>query len=102
MIDRAIEMGTSLPEWFLSQPILLPGEEFYLNAFMDLSGDRSVGMGPGPIPWTVMVKYAQFKGIDEDFIDYFTRILRIIDSRYIEWQNAESEKRAKQQSKSKK
>ncbi len=57
---------------------------FYLKAFYDLSTCRSSGMGVGPIPWSAMIAYAEWYGLDRDVTEAFVDIIREMDSAYIE------------------
>jgi hypothetical protein len=73
--------------------MLLPGEEFYLSAFWDLSTCRQLGMAQGPIPWNVTVYYAERAGLDEDLAGIFMHVLRELDCEYLEWSDKETERR---------
>jgi hypothetical protein len=46
-----------------NRPNLLPGLDFYLNAYLDLRHDRAVGLAYGPIPWSSIVRWAELHGI---------------------------------------
>ena len=51
-------------------PRLRPGLEPYWDAFWTLSTCRQMGMGPGPIPWLAVDRYAERHGIAGDgFLD---------------------------------
>ena len=43
-----------LPERIRNKPTLRIGLEFYWKAYRDLTSDRDIGMGVGPIPWQAM------------------------------------------------
>lgn len=68
-------------------PELSIGDSFYLQSFRDLNTCRQIGMSLGPIPWTAMIQYADRFGLDEDLIDDFIYIMRIMDEAYIEHSN---------------
>lgn len=76
-----------LPQWYLDAPMLRPGDEFYLQAFFELSTERSFGMGAiGPIPWSRIIDYGQRAGLDKQMQDVLVRVLRTLDEEYLKWQ----------------
>jgi hypothetical protein len=92
-IDQAIAKGRALPEWFLEEPIILPGEEFYIKAFFHLSTCRhGNGMSTGPIPWNNCLEYGLLAGLDNDIIETFIEIIRVMDTIYLKWQDDEAKK----------
>lgn len=62
----------------------MPGEDFYLRAFNDLSTTRQIGMAAGPIPWDKIVQYADRVGLEPDVSMSFVRIVRRMDDTYLE------------------
>lgn len=79
--------GRELPEWYLQEPVLLPGEDFYVRAFYRLSADRSSSnIGVGCIPYTSRVLYAERAGFDGCMVDAFVDIIGLIDGRYVSLQ----------------
>lgn len=56
--------------------------EFYFDAFQDLSTCRSIGMGPGPIPFTAIVQYSTLYEIEDR--DDFIYLIRIMDNAFLE------------------
>lgn len=59
-------------------------EHFYWTAFLDLSGDRSVGMGgAGPIMWASVDAYARRHRIDGDAFDRLLTIIKALDAEYL-------------------
>jgi len=73
-----------LPQWFLDEPHLYPGDVFYLKAFFDLSTCRQSGMGLGPIPWHIIVQYAKFYQLEEDVTEAFIDVIREMDTAFLE------------------
>jgi len=67
-----------------NEPILLPGDNFYLTAFYELSTCRAFGWTLGPIPWRDLVFYAQYAGLEEDLFPVFVLTLRAMDAVYLE------------------
>lgn len=87
----------NLPQWFLDDPAYVAGDEFYLRAFWDLSTERDMGMGLGPIPWSSIVAYGERAGLDDvDLVDAFVRIIREMDVGWLKWQEAQAKKKGKE------
>ena len=74
-----------MPEWYLEEPQLLPGDQFYLSAFHELSTTRATGFSIGPIPWDKIVDYAELAGLDEDLRVDFQQVIRVLDNAYLKW-----------------
>ncbi len=74
-----------MPAWYLDEPPLCSGDDFYLSAFWDLNTCRVNGFGLGPIPWDKVNTYALTARLDEDLIRPFIRIIRAMDTAYIDW-----------------
>lgn len=63
--------------------------QFYWTAFNDLSTDRQIGMGVGPIPYSAIRSYATDYNIrSRDEFDYFLRLMMAMDTRYLQSANA--------------
>ena len=88
-IQAAIEKGRPLPEWALNEPILSPGDNFFISAYFDLS----IGE---PIPWIDRMRYADRKGLDPDVAEAFSHIIRELDSVYLTWKAAKEKALTKQ------
>lgn len=43
-------------------------------------------MGIGPIPWNVIVQYADYYGLESDIAEAFVDIIREMDSAFIKYQ----------------
>lgn len=76
--------GLELPDG-LKRPALMPGLDFYLSAFNELSTCRPIGMAAGPIPWTAIVAYAQSYGMDEEAEDYLRQMVRALDGVFLDF-----------------
>lgn len=98
-----------LPQWFLDWPELLPGEEFYVRSFWDLSTERPVSQGViGRIPWSKAMDYAVRHGVEPDMLATFWRVIFGMDTGYLDQQRGEynrsmsaAQREASRQSKSK-
>jgi len=57
-----------------------------MMAFFDLCTCRALSeSGPGPIPWTAIVEYADRAGLELDVEAGFVRVIRAMDAAYLEW-----------------
>lgn len=63
-----------------------------MKSFHDLSTERSIGMGLGPIPWSKIVEYADWYGLEPDVIEAFVDIIRTVDVAYLKY-NADEQKK---------
>lgn len=80
--------GRPVPEGFADRPELTPHESFLWTAFHDLGTERQLGMGVGPIPWSVARQYAAAQGIDdEDGFSDFWAVIRLVDAEYVNQAN---------------
>lgn len=82
-VQAAIKKGRALPAWYLDEPILEPGEDFYIKAFNDLNTCRPVGLSQGSIPWRDIHAYAVYNGLEEDIVEPFIEIIRDMDSAFL-------------------
>lgn len=73
----------------------MPGDEFYIKAFFDLSTERQLGMNVGPIPWSNILAYASYSGLEADMIDVFIYTIREMDAAYLN-RIAEKQKKAEE------
>ena len=70
----------------------MPCEEFYTAAFYELSTCRSYGLAQGPIPWRDIIYYAEYAGLDMDLLPLFVRVLRAMDTVYLQYINKRAPK----------
>lgn len=80
-----IYSGEKLPDFIRDEPELMPGLEFYLKAFWDLSTCRQMGMGLGPIPWLSIHEYGKLTCNTEESYEDFQFHIRQLDSAYLNW-----------------
>lgn len=80
----------------MDEPPLLPLSPLFLSAFMELTTERQIGMGLGPIPWSAILLYAERKNLDPGIHEAFVHVIRAMDSAYLDWQQQESERRQRQ------
>ena len=84
-----------MPDWYLDEPVLEPGDYFYITAFSDLNSCRQMGFGVGEIPWNVIMEYADRSNLDAIMTDVFKIVIRQMDRTYMKWQDGEREKQRK-------
>lgn len=94
-VEAAVEKGRPLPDWYLQEPVLQGADGFYLRAFWDLSSCRPSSFSVGPIPWNLIVQYAERYGLDEDIVESFIYIMRAMDKVYLDWVDKELENKTK-------
>ncbi len=82
-IQSGIEKNRPLPDWFENEPLLLPGDEFYIGAFHNLGTCRQYGMTVGPIPWNIIVEYAALHELDNELTKGFVKIISEMDKAYL-------------------
>ena len=84
-----------VPDKIKNAPLLNIGLLFYWKAFQDLSSDRDVGMGIGPLPWSAMHSWATRNCVSGDDFERFVMILRGMDTVFVEHMGKKSKKKAK-------
>lgn len=86
-VELGLEKGRPAPEWYLDKPELDSSSMLYLYFFNQLSSCRSVGMGIGPIPWTAIITYAEFREFNYRETITFVNIIQLLDSVFLEEAN---------------
>jgi hypothetical protein len=90
-----IEDGREPPAQYFDQPELPEHLHFYWIAFNDLSGERQIGMGIGPIPRSKIRDYAIENGMDGvDEIERLCRIIMEMDAEYVSHANSSDKDKA--------
>lgn len=70
-----------LPKWAQEVPTVPPHLAWFLSAWYDLDTCRFWTQGsPCPIPWTAILKYSEYHGVD---MDYMHRLISCMDKEYI-------------------
>jgi hypothetical protein len=88
-------MGLPIPDAIADPPELDPGLQWYLSAFFELSTDRSMGFGPGPIPGMAIRDFAKWYQVTADEFDDFVYLIRELDAEWLDWTAKQSEKKSK-------
>lgn len=85
-MEAAIAKGRPLPQWYLDEPTMFVGYDWFITAFWRLTTDRPMANGGlGPIPWSSRLQYAIVHGIPRDMIEAFVDIIGILDTAYLKW-----------------
>ena len=92
-VDAKIRKHLPLPRWYIEEPVLLPGEDFYLIAFTRLCSERKFEMGP--IPWSSIIDYGRRAQLKREVVDIFVAIIAAIDTKYLEYKQNEFDKKRK-------
>jgi len=77
-----------LPDWVTAEPVVFPGDEFFLSSFYNLSTCRSYGEVTGPIPWRDIVHYSDRNELEHDVSEAFVFIIREMDAEFLKWRAA--------------
>jgi hypothetical protein len=81
-----LERKREAPDWFYDRPELFPGQEFYIDAFDQLTTCRLVtGGSVGRIPWTAVHQYAEVMEMDYYEFLVFQQVIAKLDSFYVSW-----------------
>lgn len=83
IIKQCLRLGHPLPKRIQDAPQLQLGLELFYDAFWDLNGCRTFGMGMGPIPWTAIKDFAQAFEFDEEQFDDLYYYVRRMDDAYL-------------------
>lgn len=75
-------MRVDVPDWIRDAPQLAEGLDFYLDAFVDLSGDRTDRTRR--IPWASMDAYGRRYGLEGDDWEDFHHLVSALDAVFVE------------------
>ena len=75
-----------------SKPSVI-GWEWIIQAYFDLSTCRTIGMSPGPIPWTAVDLWAERNALSATEYEELEFFIRRMDSKYQKLVREESEKK---------
>lgn len=63
--------------------MLPPALSFYIDAFWEVSTERQIGMGEGPIPRSAVTGFAVDAGIEGERRSRFRHLIRAMDATYM-------------------
>ncbi len=72
-----------MPSGFAEQPVIAQHGLFIWDAFWELSSERQIGMGLGPIPYRAVRAFANDHGVFGDHFDHFKMVIRLLDGEYL-------------------
>lgn len=78
--QQCARSGDPLPQRILEKPELPLGLQFILGAFFDLDTERHHGNGLMPIPWSSILRYAEYQELDEDETEELVYFIRQLDN----------------------
>jgi hypothetical protein len=91
IIEQCIRLRRPLPAAIANAPELHMGLAVYYQAYCDLSTCRTIGMSPGPIPWTAAADYARCLALDEEQTEDLFFHVRSMDSAYLDYTQSKVE-----------
>lgn len=83
------------PAWFEDAPIPDEIDQFFLDAFDELSTERQIGMTLGPIPASAIRDFANRAKLDKEMEGILWRIIRQLDSWFLDFSHKQVEKKNK-------
>lgn len=95
MVERNLELGLKLPDWYEDEPETTSHHDFLLRDFWDLSSERQIGFSVGPIPTSKIEERAERNGFDDAMMRIYKALIRMLDSKFQKWVNSEREKAGK-------
>jgi hypothetical protein len=93
---KQIERGGQPPAQYYTQPEISDAASVYWEAFSDLSTERQIGMGVGPIPRSKIRDFASDQlGLSGDAHEQFCAVIEMVDQDYTSHANSsDKEKRS--------
>jgi len=95
IIEQCLRERLPFPQAIQKAPDLWIGLELFFGAFMDLDGDRPSGWTVRPIPWTVIMDYAQAYNITGEQREDLLHFVRAMDKAYIERETKKQKRKKK-------
>lgn len=92
-IEAGLAKGREeIPEWYLDEPELLPGDELFMRAYWTLDSERPAGFTLCRIPWSKVIAYGERKGLEPVVCDWLWEVISAMDNGYIGFVMKRSEK----------
>ena len=79
LVLMAQMQGKPIPEAIANAPKLNEYDYFFLKVYNDLSSERSIGFGIGPIPWGSVHKYCTAYGLYLDDLEDLVYVIQKLD-----------------------
>lgn len=81
----------SIPQAFFVPAKPAPEYLFWWDAFWELSSERAMNMGVGPIPWRALREFGTDRGLGQEQFDMLRRIVRSLDRVFMRYANSSPE-----------
>ena len=91
----ARKQNMPVPDKIKNAPELNIGLMFYWKAYQDLTSDRDVGMGVGPIPWLSMDSWGARNRVRGDDFERLVAILKDMDATFMEHNSRKNKSKSK-------
>jgi len=82
-VENALRSGRDIPPRIAGAPELEAGAEIWMLAFRQLTTERQIGWGVGPIPWSAIAAWAEEWELDEEQASDLAYYVRRMDREYI-------------------
>lgn len=79
---RRIIATRQLTDLLAEQPCFDHRVSLCVQAWQDLGTCRAIGMDVGPIPWTAIVQWCDFHGLDHDASEIMIYVIRMLDNEH--------------------
>lgn len=96
LVEQSILLGTPLPDRILNKPELPESLQFVLGAFFDLDTERHHGNGLQRIPWSSILRYADFYEMEDSYKEDFFYLIKGLDIHLLNKLDAEQKAKLKQ------
>ena len=84
ILAECVRLGQPIPDRILNAPEIPDFMQFYFDAFFELTTDRQIGFGEGPIPSRSIRELCDRLDLDYDERRDFVYFIRLMDSSYLE------------------
>jgi hypothetical protein len=86
---QATRTNQPIPDRVLNAPQLNENLAFYLRAYFDIETERPTGFGLYRIPWSAIIRYAEYYDLDFDTTERLIYFIKEIDGALIKKWNDE-------------
>jgi len=90
---QAERFKEKVPDRIQNKPLLPEYLFFYYESFMELSNDRQMGFGVGPIPSNSIFQYCKFYSVCGNEFEDFLFLIRAMDSAFLKLTLSKSKKK---------
>jgi hypothetical protein len=94
VLKKAGRRGGKLPDVVENAPTLQPGLIYYYLIWQELSADRQIGFGLGPIPSSSIRCYCKDEQLTDDETYDVTYLVRALDRAFLDHAAQESKRKS--------